>query len=89
MGAVGNILMMMGANLVGFCLGLDGMKAMLVQIFSSADGKYACYINDTVLIMYIGLIFLATVVFCLFVAAQIMFEIRESEKRRGDPKWTM
>lgn len=31
--------MMMVANLVGFCLGLDGMKAMLQQIFSSADGK--------------------------------------------------
>ncbi|KAG2196031.1 hypothetical protein INT47_005367 [Mucor saturninus] len=73
LGAVGNILMMMVANLVGFCLGLDGMKAMLVQIFSSTD----------------GLIFLVTVIFCLFVAAQIMFEIRESEKRRGDPKWTM
>lgn len=65
--------MMMVANLVGFCLGLDGMKDMLVQIFSSTD----------------GLIFLMTVVFCLFVAAQLMFEIRESEKRRGDPKWTM
>jgi D-alanyl-lipoteichoic acid acyltransferase DltB (MBOAT superfamily) len=70
---VGNILMMMIANLVGFCLGLDGMKAMLHQIFSSAD----------------GLLFLTTVVFCLYVAAQIMFEIRESEKRRGDPKWIM
>ncbi|GAA5797045.1 hypothetical protein HPULCUR_002423 [Helicostylum pulchrum] len=73
LGAVANILMMMVANLVGFCLGLDGMKDMLVQIFSSTD----------------GLIFLMTVVFCLFVAAQLMFEIRESEKRRGDPKWTM
>jgi hypothetical protein len=31
--------MMMVANLVGFCLGLDGMKAMLEQIFSSTDGK--------------------------------------------------
>ncbi|KAI8882820.1 MBOAT-domain-containing protein [Backusella circina FSU 941] len=72
-GAVGNILMMMVANLVGFCLGVDGMKEMLHQIFSSAN----------------GLLFLAAVVFCLFIAAQIMFEIRESEKRRGDPKWTM
>ncbi|EPB89074.1 hypothetical protein HMPREF1544_04065 [Mucor circinelloides 1006PhL] len=73
LGAVCNILMMMVANLVGFCLGLDGMKAMLVQIFSSTD----------------GLIFLSTVVCCLYIAAQVMFEIRESEKRRGDPKWTM
>jgi D-alanyl-lipoteichoic acid acyltransferase DltB (MBOAT superfamily) len=73
MGAVGNILMMMIANLVGFCLGVDGMKEMLHQISSSAN----------------GLFFLAAVVSCLFIAAQIMFEIRESEKRRGDPKWTM
>ncbi|KAG0165225.1 glycerol transporter [Apophysomyces sp. BC1015] len=58
-GAVANILLMMTANLVGFCVGLNGMKKMLAQIFSTAD------------------------------AAQIMFEIRASEKRRGDPKWTM
>ena len=73
LGAVGNILMMMVANLVGFCLGLDGMKAMLEQIFSSTD----------------GLVFLLTVIVCLYIAAQVMFEIRESERRRGDPKWTM
>ncbi|CEP15811.1 hypothetical protein [Parasitella parasitica] len=73
LGAVCNILMMMVANLVGFCLGLDGMKAMIIQIFSSAD----------------GLVFIILVMSCLYVAAQIMFEIRESEKRRGDPKWTM
>ncbi|RCH78631.1 glycerol transporter, partial [Rhizopus stolonifer] len=42
LGAVGNILMMMIANLVGFAVGVD---------------------------------------------VQIMFEIRESEKRRGDSKW--
>lgn len=65
--------MMMVANLIGFCLGLDGMNDMLVQIFSSAD----------------GILFFISVIFCLFVAAQIMFEIRESEKRRGDPKYTM
>lgn len=65
--------MMMVANLVGFCLGLDGMKAMIIQIFSSTD----------------GLLFLFTVICCLYVAAQVMFEIRESERRRGDPKWTM
>ncbi|KAI8990183.1 MBOAT, membrane-bound O-acyltransferase family-domain-containing protein [Pilobolus umbonatus] len=73
LGAVANILMMMIANLVGFCLGLDGMKAMIEQIMQSAE----------------GFIFLIGVIICLFVASQIMFEIRESEKRRGDPKWTM
>jgi D-alanyl-lipoteichoic acid acyltransferase DltB (MBOAT superfamily) len=73
LGAVGNILMMMIANLVGFCVGLDGMAELLSNIFTTAD----------------GLVFLVCTVCCLFVAAQIMFEIRESEKRRGDPKWMM
>lgn len=65
--------MMMIANLVGFCVGLDGMKDLLSQIFTTLD----------------GLMFLLCIIVCLFIAVQIMFEIRESEKRRGDPKWTM
>ncbi|KAI9480837.1 MAG: MBOAT, membrane-bound O-acyltransferase family-domain-containing protein [Benjaminiella poitrasii] len=73
LGAVCNILMMMVANLVGFCLGLDGTKAMVNQIFGSTQ----------------GFLFLIGVVSCLYVAAQVMFEIRESERRRGDPKWLM
>lgn len=39
-GAVLNILMMMIANLVGFCVGLDGMAEMLKQIFRTASGGY-------------------------------------------------
>jgi D-alanyl-lipoteichoic acid acyltransferase DltB (MBOAT superfamily) len=31
--------MMMIANLVGFCVGVDGMKDMLSQIFGTVDGK--------------------------------------------------
>ncbi|KAI9322745.1 MBOAT, membrane-bound O-acyltransferase family-domain-containing protein [Dichotomocladium elegans] len=73
LGAVGNILMMMIANLVGFCVGMDGMVNMLSQIFGTTD----------------GLIYLISVTVCLFIAVQIMFEIREAEKRRGDPKWKM
>lgn len=73
LGAVANILMMMIANLVGFAVGLDGVQEMLVKIFGTAH----------------GLSFLGTVTVCLFIAVQIMFEIRESEKRRGDPKWKM
>ncbi|KAI8093031.1 MBOAT, membrane-bound O-acyltransferase family-domain-containing protein [Halteromyces radiatus] len=72
-GAVGNILMMMIANLVGFCVGLDGMKDMLVQIFGTVD----------------GLIYLFSVICTLFVGVQVMFEIRESEKRRGDKRYLM
>ncbi|KAI9354740.1 MBOAT, membrane-bound O-acyltransferase family-domain-containing protein [Pilaira anomala] len=73
LGAVANILMMMIANLVGFAVGLDGVKEMLTKIFGTAH----------------GLSFLASVTICLFIAVQIMFEIRETEKRRGDPKWKM
>ncbi|CAO3600050.1 unnamed protein product [Absidia cylindrospora] len=72
-GAVGNILMMMVANLIGFCVGLDGMKDMLSQIFGTVD----------------GLVFLVSVVCTLFVGVQVMFEIRESEKRRGDKRYLM
>ncbi|KAI8377970.1 MBOAT, membrane-bound O-acyltransferase family-domain-containing protein [Radiomyces spectabilis] len=73
LGATFNILLMMIANLVGFCIGLDGMKAMLSEIMGNLQGFY----------------FLLCAIAALFVGVQIMFEIRESEKRRGDPKWTM
>ncbi|KAG0041542.1 glycerol transporter [Gryganskiella cystojenkinii] len=66
-GAVGNIMLMMIANLVGFCIGLDGVKAMLYDLFSSAQGwmTMCCC-------------------FCaMFVCAQMQFEVREAEKRRG------
>ncbi|KAI1299510.1 glycerol transporter [Mortierella claussenii] len=67
LGAVGNILLMMIANLVGFCIGVDGAKRMLSDMFSSMDGWM-------------------TMLGCcgaLFVCAQIQFEVREAEKRRG------
>ncbi|KAF8941313.1 MBOAT, membrane-bound O-acyltransferase family-domain-containing protein [Dissophora ornata] len=66
-GAVGNILMMMIANLVGFCIGLEGVKLMLYDLFSTAQGwmTMCCC-------------------FCaMFVCAQMQFEVREAEKRRG------
>ncbi|KAG0346103.1 glycerol transporter [Podila humilis] len=66
-GAVGNILLMMIANLVGFCIGLEGTKQMLYDLFSTAQGwmTMCCC-------------------FCaIFVCAQMQFEIREAEKRRG------
>ncbi|KAA8917824.1 hypothetical protein TRICI_000026 [Trichomonascus ciferrii] len=66
-GAVANIWMMMIANLIGFCVHLDGMKQMLHDMVMTADGlKY---------------IFVSTC--CLFVGAQAMFEFREREKRKG------
>ena len=66
-GAVGNILMMMAANLVGFAIGLDGLKELIKGIL----GGYA------------GGFFFVTCCMGLFVGAQIMFEHREEEKRMG------
>ena len=66
-GAVGNILMMMVANLVGFAIGLDGLAGLVNGIFGSASG--------------VG--FFAGACVCLYVGAQVMFEVREEEKRQG------
>lgn len=66
-GAVINIWMMMLANLYGFCLGHDGMISLLSVMFTTFD----------------GLVFFITSSVCLFIASQVMFELREGEKRRG------
>lgn len=66
-GAVGNILMMMAANLVGFAIGLDGLKVLISGILGS----------------YAGVFYFLGACTALFVAAQVMFEHREDEKRRG------
>ncbi|EEH19346.1 hypothetical protein PABG_01665 [Paracoccidioides brasiliensis Pb03] len=66
-GTVFNILMMMAANLVGFAVGLDGLKGLVSGIVSSAA----------------GLVYLVTACATLFVGVQVMFEIREGELRAG------
>jgi protein-cysteine N-palmitoyltransferase HHAT len=66
-GAVGNILMMMVANLVGFAVGLDGVQSLADGIVGSLGGR----------------VFLLAACITLFVGAQAMFEVREAEKRRG------
>ncbi|OLL25395.1 Glycerol uptake protein 1 [Neolecta irregularis DAH-3] len=66
-GAVLNLVIMMVANLIGFCLGVDGMKSMLKEILSSWRG--------------IG--FFVSALGALFVGVQVMFEYREEEKRKG------
>jgi D-alanyl-lipoteichoic acid acyltransferase DltB (MBOAT superfamily) len=65
-GAVGNILMMMAANLVGFAVGLDGLKGLVEGIVGSWDGR----------------IFLVGACATLFVGVQVMFEWREGATRR-------
>jgi protein-cysteine N-palmitoyltransferase HHAT len=38
-GAVGNILMMMVANLVGFVVGIDGVRYLFSQLAGTMEGK--------------------------------------------------
>lgn len=66
-GAVGNILMMMAANLVGFAVGLDGLKGLVDGIVGSWGGR----------------LFLLGACGTLFVGVQVMFEWRMAERRRG------
>ncbi|KAI5308660.1 hypothetical protein KEM55_005175, partial [Ascosphaera atra] len=66
-GAVANILMMMVANLVGFALGLDGLKGLIHGIIGS----------------WSGIAYVIAACGALFVGAQVMFEIREGELRAG------
>jgi protein-cysteine N-palmitoyltransferase HHAT len=66
-GSVANVLMMMIANLVGFAVGLDGIQGLLSGIFGTAA----------------GLAYLACACGALFTGVQVMYEIRESEARKG------
>ncbi|KAM9936813.1 hypothetical protein OXX80_003656 [Metschnikowia pulcherrima] len=66
-GAVINIWMMMIANLYGFCLGNDGTAALLRALVSTSSGLTYFVLSSC----------------ALFVGAQVMFEMREAEKRRG------
>ncbi|GMM42643.1 hypothetical protein FOG50_03656 [Hanseniaspora uvarum] len=66
-GCVVNVWLMMIANIFGFCLGTDGTKKFLNDLLYTSN----------------GLIFFVVSSGCLFVAIQIMFEIREQEKRAG------
>ena len=66
-GGVGNVLMMMTGNLVGFAIGTDGMRYMIEQLLGS--GK--------------GVRFMVGACATLFVGVQVMFEYREEEARRG------
>ncbi|PWZ03859.1 MBOAT-domain-containing protein [Testicularia cyperi] len=66
-GGVGNVLMMMTGNLVGFAIGTDGMRYMAEQLLGSWEGVR----------------FMLGACAILFVGVQVMFEYREEELRRG------
>ncbi|KAI9094552.1 MBOAT, membrane-bound O-acyltransferase family-domain-containing protein [Phlyctochytrium arcticum] len=65
-----NMLMMMVANLVGFAVGVDGVKEMIHGIF---------YVKG-------GAIYVFSALFAMFSTVQLMFEIRQEEHRRGIKK---
>jgi D-alanyl-lipoteichoic acid acyltransferase DltB (MBOAT superfamily) len=69
--------MMMIANLIGFCVGLDGIMDLLRGIVASYYGL------SLVMVLIVGWAFVAAVFAALFIGVQVMFEIREDEKRRG------
>ncbi|CDU26277.1 probable GUP1-Multimembrane-spanning protein essential for proton symport of glycerol [Sporisorium scitamineum] len=66
-GGVGNVLMMMTGNLVGFAIGMDGLRYMVRQLLGSWEGVR----------------FMVGACATLFVGVQVMFEYREEEVRRG------
>jgi len=93
-GAVANILMMMAANLVGFAIGLDGLKGLVEGIVGSYAGECCtafakpsidCAIvrADVLTFGTAGLAYISAACLALFMAAQLMFEHREEEMRHG------
>ncbi|KAI1772640.1 MBOAT-domain-containing protein [Hypoxylon cercidicola] len=66
-GAVANIFMMMMANLVGFAVGVEGLERIIAGIFRDFSGF--CFIISASMAFFVGV--------------QLMFELRESEARRG------
>jgi D-alanyl-lipoteichoic acid acyltransferase DltB (MBOAT superfamily) len=92
-GSVANVLMMMAANLVGFAVGVDGLKSIISSIAHDWSGKpyyppptmhhrwlfsQAPFANESIL----GATFFVGACITLFVGVQVMFEIRESEHRK-------
>jgi D-alanyl-lipoteichoic acid acyltransferase DltB (MBOAT superfamily) len=79
--------MMMIANLIGFCVGLDGIVDLLKGILGSYQGTtpicLALPFRFCWVLTWVGWAFAAAVVASLFIGTQVMFEIREDEKRRG------
>ncbi len=72
--------MMMSANLVGFAIGVDGMKYMIQELFKNVEGKHFMSNSLGSLIILrlsvLGLMFLFISCCCLFVGVQVMFEYR-------------
>lgn len=59
-GAVINMIMMVAANLVGFVVGIEGVRFLFSQLFGTWE----------------GLRFMVPCSCCIFIAVQLMFEYR-------------
>ena len=78
--------MMMSANLVGFAVGLDGLKGLVQGIVGSYSGIISFIVlrsRSPKLTSDPGLVFLGVACTALFTGAQLMFELREEEIRHG------
>jgi protein-cysteine N-palmitoyltransferase HHAT len=83
--------MMMIANLIGFCVGLDGITDLIKGMIESYYGipsSLLVWQNHILLSgprqrLILGWALAAGVFASLFVGVQVMFEIREDERRRG------
>lgn len=69
LGAVGNMCLLFIANLVGFALGVEGVKSLIM------DGVVR---NG-----WAGVGFFVMIVVACFSAVQMMFQVRAAEERRG------
>jgi hypothetical protein len=83
-GGVFNILLMMGGNLIGFVLGMDGAQYFAHELVSSWAGKEVSLSQTPTRTSLIdiqnpkppGIRFLFVACACLFVGVQLMFEYR-------------
>ena len=78
--------MMMSANLVGFAVGLDGLRGLVHGIVGSYSGTISSIEfrhRSSTLTSYPGLVFLGFACVALFTGVQFMFELREEELRHG------
>jgi protein-cysteine N-palmitoyltransferase HHAT len=79
--------MLMVANLVGFVIGLEGIRYLGTQLIGTWGGEcsYVPHNRDYWLLTepMIGIGFLFLAIGCLFIGVQIMLEYREEERRSG------
>lgn len=69
-------MMMVTANLVGFVVGLDGMKHFADELFGTLSGIKSLKLIFDGLTFAAGLQFMVFASVCIFIAVQVMFEYR-------------